>query len=224
MNATGLACRALTFSRPTAGLVLDGIEADFPCGRATLITGATGAGKSTLLHLLAGLLGPTSGEVWADGLPVSRWSAPHRECWRRTVGIVFQHLHLLNDVTLLENVLLPCVPRPERWPAALGEARRLLERLGLGALEAVAPARLSGGERQRAALARALIGHPRFLLLDEPSAFQDDGRIAGLLGLLAEATGQGGCVVVCSHDPRLAAADLFQSRYRLAQGRLEPCP
>jgi ABC-type lipoprotein export system ATPase subunit len=224
MNATGLACRALTYQRSAAGRVLDGIEVVFPGGRACLITGPTGAGKSTLLHLLAGLLGPTSGEVWADGQPVSRWSAPHRERWRRRVGIVFQHLHLLNDVTLLENILLPCVPRPEAWPAALGQARRLLDRLELGALEDVIPGRLSGGERQRAALARALIGQPRFLLLDEPSAFQDDGRIEGLLGLLGEVVGQGGCVVVCSHDPRLAAADLFQSRFRLAHGRLESCP
>jgi DNA repair exonuclease SbcCD ATPase subunit len=69
-----------------------------------------------------------------------------------------------------------------------------------------------------------LIGQPRFLLLDEPSAFQDDGRIEGLLGLLGEVVGQGGCVGVCSHDPRLAAADLFQSRFRLAHGRLESCP
>jgi len=224
MTATGLACRALTFQRSAAGRVLDGIEADFPRGRACLITGPTGAGKSTLLHVLGGLLGPTSGEVWADGQPISRWSAPHRERWRRRVGIVFQHLHLLNDIALLENILLPCVPRPEAWPAALGDARRLLERLGLGALENVTPARLSGGERQRAALARALIGQPRFLLLDEPSAFQDDGRIQGVLDLLGEATARGGCVVVCSHDPRLDAADLFQARYRLTQGRLEACP
>jgi ABC-type lipoprotein export system ATPase subunit len=224
MSPTGLVCRALTFARPGAGVVLDGIEASFPCGRASLITGPTGAGKSTLLHLLGGLLGPTSGEVWGDGEPVSRWSAPHRERWRQRVGIVFQHLHLLNDVSLLENVLLPCVPRHACWPAALGNAQRLLERLGLGALGHGTPGRLSGGERQRAALARALIGQPRFLLLDEPSAFQDDGRIGGLLGLLREATEQGACVVVCSHDPRLAAADLFQTRFRLAQGRLERGP
>jgi len=204
--------------------VLDGIEAHFPCGRAALITGPTGAGKSTLLHLLGGLLGPTSGEVWADGQPVSRWSAPHRERWRRGVGIVFQHPHLLDDISLLENVLLPCIPRPEVWPAALGDARRLLARLGLEAMGEKTPARLSGGERQRAALARALIGQPRFLLLDEPSAFQDDGRVQGLLELLKEAIDQGCCLVVCSHDPRLASADLFQGRFQLARGRLERSP
>ncbi|MBI5064585.1 MAG: ATP-binding cassette domain-containing protein, partial [Desulfatitalea sp.] len=148
----------------------------------------------------------------------------HRERWRQMVGIVFQHLHLLNDVSLLENVLLPCVAQPERWPDALRNARPLLERLGLGALGHATPGRLSGGERQRAALVRALLGRPRFLLLDEPSAFQDDGRIDALLRLLREATDQGACVVVCSHDPRLAAADLFQARYRLAQGRLEARP
>lgn len=224
MTATGLVCRSLTFARSGAGTVLKELDAHFPDDRASLITGPTGAGKSTLLHLLAGLLGPTSGEVWADGEPVSRWSAPHRERWRRQVGIVFQHLHLLNDVSLLENVLLPCVPRPERWPDALRDAQRLLERLGLGALGQALPVHLSGGERQRAALARALIGRPRFLLLDEPSAFQDDGRIDGLLELLGEAVAGGSCVVVCSHDPRLASADLFRARYRLAQGRLETRP
>ncbi len=224
MNSTGLDCRALTFKRSDAGTILRGVTACFACGGASLVTGLTGAGKSTLLHLLAGLLGPTSGEIWADGEPVSRFSAPHRERWRRRVGIVFQHLHLLNDVSLLENVLVPCIPRPDCWPDALADGRRLLERLGLGHLKDAPPSRVSGGERQRAALARALIGRPRFLLLDEPSAFQDDDQIDGLLRLLAEAVARHACVVVCSHDPRLAAAELFQIRYRLTQGRLEVCP
>lgn len=224
MSADGLDCRDLTFTRSDAGRILSGVTAQFPGGRVSLVTGPTGSGKSTLLHLLGGLLGPTSGEIWADGDPVSRWSAPHRDRWRRQVGIVFQHLYLLNDVSLLENVLLPCVPRAEGWAEALDEARRLLARLELGHLGHVTPARVSGGERQRTALARALISRPRFLLLDEPSAFQDDGRIDGLLGLLGEAGARGACVVVCSHDPRLAASQLFQARYRLVQGRLEDGP
>ncbi|MFZ1987047.1 MAG: ATP-binding cassette domain-containing protein [Desulfatitalea sp.] len=225
MSAAGLMCRSLTFARPATGAVLDRIDALFACGRATLVTGRTGAGKSTLLHLLGGLLRPTSGEVWADGEPVSRWPAPHQDRWRRQVGMMFQHLHLLSDLSVLENVLLPCVPREAAWSENSARAELLLERLGLAPMRHAPPRRLSGGQRQWVALARALINRPRFLLLDEPSAFQDDDQTRRLLDLLAETAGQGSCLVVCSHDPRLrAAAGVFPVRHRLDQGRLEAAP
>ena len=83
----GLACKALAFSWPAKGAapspVLQSVDAVFPPGSVSLVTGETGAGKSTLLNLLAGLLRPTAGEVWADGEPVSRWPASHRTRWRQ---------------------------------------------------------------------------------------------------------------------------------------------
>ena len=102
LNA-GLACRRLDFRWPgkhaDEALVLKSVEAVFSPGTVSLVAGDTGSGKSTLLHLLAGLLRPTAGEVWADGLPVSRWPSRHRDPWRQQTGIVFQHLALIPDLT-----------------------------------------------------------------------------------------------------------------------------
>jgi ABC-type lipoprotein export system ATPase subunit len=105
----GLSCRRLDFRwsgrHAEEPLVLESVAADFSPGTVSLVTGETGSGKSTLLHLLAGLLRPTAGEVWADGLPVSRWPSRHRDPWRQQVGIVFQHLALIPDLSVAENLL-----------------------------------------------------------------------------------------------------------------------
>ena len=225
MAAGGLFCRCLTFRRPGAGLVLDNIDAVFRDGQVALITGPTGAGKSTLLHLLGAMLPPTSGEIWADGQPVSRWPASHRDAWRRKVGFVFQHLHLRSDLTVMENLLLPLVPRLGRDPGAACGIEALLERLDLTGMRGERLQVLSGGQRQRVAVGRALAGAPAFLLLDEPTAFQDDEQTSRLLTLFAETAARGACVVVSSHDQRLRAAqNVFQQYRRLHQGRLEALP
>jgi ABC-type lipoprotein export system ATPase subunit len=222
MSGAGLMCRDLIFSRPGSGMVLDRVDATFECGRPTLVLGPTGSGKSTLLHLLGAMLRPTSGEVRADGQAISRWTEPFRDVWRRQVGMVFQHLHLLPDLTVLENVLLPFIPRGSDVSELIHDAQELLERMDLAAARDVPLHTLSGGQRQRVALIRALLGRPRFILFDEPTSFQDDGQSAVLMGLLSESAAQGACIVVCSHDIRLRHDKQgFYRTYRLHRGRLE---
>ena len=80
-------------------------------GESMAVVAAAGSGKTTVLHLLAGLLLPTAGEVLADGEPISRWRAAHRDRWRREVGICFQRPVLWPGLSALENVLVPLVPR-----------------------------------------------------------------------------------------------------------------
>lgn len=225
MQRSGLHCRQLSFVRPDQKRVLEQVDAHFAPGEATLISGPTGAGKSTLLHLLAGLLRPTGGEVWADGAPVSRWPAPHRDRWRRKVGMLFQHLNLLPDLTVVENVVLPCIPTATSYSEVARRARVLLERLDIDAYDQEAVRTLSGGEQQRVAIARALIVEPHFLLLDEPTSFQDDAATRCLITLIAEAAGAGACVVVCTHDVRMRNSERsFRNRYRLNLATLEPDP
>lgn len=221
MPDAGLYCHELTFRRPNGHTVVDTLTVHLPPGRPVLITGPTGSGKSSLLHLLGMMLRPTSGEVWADGEPVSRWTSPHQDGWRQQVGILFQHLHLMQDLSVLENILLPCIPRTDSWEALATRAEALLVRMDLASLKHAAVYTLSGGQQQRVALARALIGQPRYLLLDEPSAFQDDRNTQALLDLCQTVAGHGTCLVVCSHDRRLLeATDVFEKIYLIERAQL----
>jgi putative ABC transport system ATP-binding protein len=222
----GLVCQGLAFGwsdRGTGGaLVLESIEAVFPPGSVSLVTGRTGAGKSTLLHLLAGLLRPTAGEVRADGHAVSRWPDRHRTPWRRQVGIVFQHLALMPDLSVAENLLLPLVPRDMAWHGMQNAIRDQLAAVGLSDLAGKPAGALSGGQRQRLAVARALVSGPRFILADEPTAFQDDVHAVRIGEILGEAARGGAIVVIGSHDPRLRDSDGIDRRFRLSSAKLTP--
>jgi putative ABC transport system ATP-binding protein len=221
----GLECRNVTIEcsggRGTPHLILDKISVCFRDGAMALITGPNGAGKSTLMHTLAGLLRPSSGEVRADGEPVSRWKTFFRDKWRQQVGLVFQHLLLLPGRTVLENVAAPLIPRVGSQPNLMHQARALLRHMDLLRLEHESVDFLSGGQRQKVANARALVVAPRFLLLDEPTAYLDDAEVQKMMTLWREMAGGGACVVVCSHDARLSGSDDFIQRGRMDQGRLE---
>jgi putative ABC transport system ATP-binding protein len=221
---TGLSCRRLDFRWPGGDadepLVLESVVADFSPGTVSLVTGNTGSGKSTLLHLLAGLLRPTAGEVWADGLPVSRWPSRHRDPWRQQVGIVFQHLALIPDLTVAENLLLPMIPRQITRSRMQKEILRQLSDADLSALANAPTSALSGGQRQRLAIARALVARPRFILADEPTAFQDDHHATQIRTQLCTAAREGAVVVICSHDPRLRSSDELDRRFHLASASL----
>jgi ABC-type lipoprotein export system ATPase subunit len=221
----GLQCRHLTLERESRDtgriVILDDITADFDMGAMALVSGDTGAGKSTLIHLLAGLLRPTSGEVATDQGVVSRFTAPHRDRWRRQVGIVFQDLQLIADLSVLENLLLPVIPRQRSWHNLLQSTTMILQQTDLADYGHRRVYRLSGGQRQRVAMARAMMGAPRFLLLDEPTAFQDDRHARDMLAIWHTYAQKGTCVVICSHDPRLRQAAGIQQHWVLKHGRLE---
>jgi putative ABC transport system ATP-binding protein len=221
-----LATRELRLVRRSAKgeerAILDGITAAFPAGAVSLIEGGVGSGKSTLLHTLATLLRPSAGEVVADGEPVSRWSPAHRERWRRQVGVAFQTPHLFEELSVLENVMAPLIPRGGGLARARERAEGALERLGMAPLALRRPGGLSGGERQRVILARAEVAEPRFLLADEPSAHQDADGLERVLEVLAQARARGAVVLVVAHDARVAEASLIDHRWTLRDGRLDP--
>jgi ABC-type lipoprotein export system ATPase subunit len=228
MTAHSLECDGVCVTRldseGDARQLLDDASATFAGGGVTLVRGPVGAGKSTLIHVLGGLLRPTAGTVSADGEPVSRWVAAHRDRWRRRVGIALQAPHLIADRSALENVTLPLVPRGESRAAIERAGRARLAALGLEAAADRPVRELSGGERQRVALARALVSEPDFVLADEPTAHQDDQGAEIALDALARAAERGAVVVIASHDRRLADADLTTAIHRLEGGRLEPVP
>lgn len=200
--------------------ILHPVSCVFAGGESTLITGDTGAGKSSFLHILSALQRPTAGVVNADGIPISRLLAPHRDNWRKQAGLVFQHALLFEDLTVLENVMLPLVNRGGSISTLRERAMAILQLLTMDHASAQTARLLSGGESQRVAIARALVAEPSFLFMDEPTAHQDRSGVDIVLNCLESVCGRKGVVVVVSHDPRLVREELFDQFFHLQNGCL----
>ncbi len=185
---------------------LSDLTLSIPTGQFVAIMGPSGSGKSTLLNLIAGLDRPTSGTVLVDGVDVGHLSEAALARYRRQrLGFVFQFFHLLNQLTVLDNVLLPAQLAGMKTSTARARARELLGQLGIAEKAGEYPARLSGGERQRVAIARALVNRPAVLLADEPTGALDSRTGEQVLEVLAEVNRVGQTVVLVTHDARLAA-------------------
>jgi len=209
--------------------VLKGVDLTVREGEILAVTGASGSGKSTLLHILGALDVPTSGEVCFGGQNLFALSHAARDRLRnRVFGFVFQFYHLLPELDVLENTLMPRMIGSSvlGYLAHRREARRqtceLLERMGLGGRLKHKPAELSGGERQRVAMARALCNRPRVLLADEPTGTLDSVTGAGILEILTELNRTGQTIVLVTHDPDVARC--AHRVVHLADGRLEAEP
>ncbi len=172
-------------------------------GERCLVAGPSGSGKSTLLHLLAGLATPRAGSVRVAGMDLAGLSPAARDRFRgRSIGLVLQSFHLLDTLSVLDNV------RFARHLAGLPEdharCREVLEGLGVAEFGSVRPSTLSHGQAQRVALARAVVNRPAVILADEPTSSLDDEsceRVAALIE--TEAARQGATLVVATHDSRL---------------------
>ncbi|HRX85049.1 MAG TPA: ABC transporter ATP-binding protein [Phycisphaerae bacterium] len=206
--------------------VLRGVNVDVRAGELLAVTGASGCGKSTLLHILGALDLPDKGSVRYDGQDVFRMSAARRDGVRnREVGFVFQFYHLLPELNVLENVLMPQMVGMGvfAWSGRRRDARAraedILTRVGLSERIFHRPNELSGGERQRVAIARAMMNEPRFLLADEPTGNLDAKMGQGILECLRSLNENGQTIVLVTHDPNIAAA--ADRRIQLVDGRIE---
>jgi putative ABC transport system ATP-binding protein len=169
------------------------------------IMGPSGSGKSTLLNLIAGLDRPTKGDVVVDGVALDRLSEAGLSRFRRRhVGLVFQFFNLINNLSALDNVVLPARLSGDRRAVAYARGRDLLARLELGDKVNAYPATMSGGERQRVAIARALINQPAVLLADEPTGALDSRNGDLVVELLSQLNKDGQTIVMVTHDERLA--------------------
>ncbi|OHV38285.1 ABC transporter ATP-binding protein [Pseudofrankia sp. EUN1h] len=176
-------------------------------GEAVAIVGPSGSGKSTLLNMIAGLDRPTSGSVTVGGHRVDRMSETASARYRRArVGMVFQFFNLLDDLTVLDNVLLPAQLARIGRAEARRRAADLLDYLGVGRHAGAYPGRLSGGERQRVAVARALMNQPAVLLADEPTGALDRASGRDVQALLADLSRDGLTILLVTHDGALADA------------------
>lgn len=192
-------------------LALERFEA--AAGEHWLVLGASGSGKTTLLNLAAGLLRPSEGEIEAGGQVLGKLQGAALDRWRgRNVGFVPQKLHLVQSLSVLENLLL--APFLASLPSGKSRALGLLENLSLQDRANARPHQLSHGQAQRVAIARAVMNRPKLLLADEPTANLDDANCLVSLDLLHDQAKEcGATLIVATHDQR--AKVRFEKRLEL---------
>ena len=185
---------------------LNRIDLRIGAGEFAAVMGPSGSGKSTLLNLIAGLDRPTSGGIVVDGVDLGGLDESGLARYRRTrLGFVFQFFHLLSDLTVFENVVLPAQLVGAGSRTARRRAGQLLDQLGIGDKAGQFPARLSGGQRQRVGIARALINAPALLLADEPTGALDSRSGEQVMELLEGFNRDGQTILLVTHDAKLAA-------------------
>jgi len=185
---------------------LDSVSIGITAGQVTAVMGPSGSGKSTLLNVIGGLDRPSRGNVVVDGVDLGRLGEAALARFRRTrVGIIFQFFNLLNNLTALDNVLIPAQLAGVKASDARRRADDLLERLDITDQRNKYPARMSGGQRQRVAIARALINNPALLLADEPTGALDTRSGDQVLAILSDLNRSGQTIVLVTHDERLAS-------------------
>ena len=197
--------------------VLKGVDFSLSEQEIAFVIGRSGSGKRTLLHLMGGLDRVTEGRIFFKGGDLSQSNEKELALYRnRRIGFIFQFFHLLPELTLFENILLPTLMARNAQPSRV---RDLVRRVGLKGREGHYPAELSGGEKQRAAIARALVNEPEIVFCDEPTGNLDEETADQVFNLLQEIHHERGLsLVIVTHDE--GRARRFQKVYRLRDGVL----
>jgi len=208
-----LEIRGLEKRYPTGDLAIKGVDLDLAPGAVLGLIGPSGAGKSTLIRCINRLVEPTAGAIRLAGTDIGALSGGALRRERRQIGMIFQEFALVERLTVMENVLSGRLGTVGFWASwfrrfpgeDIATAYRLLDRVGLAGMENKRADALSGGQRQRVGIARALIQHPRLLLVDEPTASLDPKTSRQIMRLLLELCREHGLAAIVNiHDVVLA--------------------
>jgi putative ABC transport system ATP-binding protein len=174
-------------------------------GEFVAVTGPSGSGKTTFLNVAGLLESFDSGSYELDGRDVDGLVDDDRSLLRNAkIGFIFQSFNLLPDLSIYDNIDVPLRYRRMKVAERRERINEVLERVGLAGRRRHLPSQLSGGQQQRAAIARALVGEPAFLLADEPTGNLDSGMAAEVMALLEEINAAGTTIVLVTHDPQLS--------------------
>ncbi|WDQ15957.1 ABC transporter ATP-binding protein [Rhodopirellula sp. P2] len=213
----------LSKSYPTAGeplSVLRGVNLELIPGQSAAIVGPSGSGKTTLLQILGTLDEPDSGSVRINGQDPFALDARKRAAYRnQTIGFIFQDHHLLPQLSVTENVLIPALANGKPTGDDVSRASELIDAVGLTHRATHLPQELSGGERERVAIARALLMQPSVVLADEPTGNLDSKTAKTITELLLRLQAEQNTVLVTvTHS--LSLADEMDERFELVEGVL----
>ncbi len=200
--------------------VLDGISIIFKKGHSYAITGASGSGKSTLLHILGGLEGPTTGSVEYNNNSIIEYEDREKALFlNKDLGFVFQFHYLINELTVIENIMLPGLIGGKEHSECKKRAENLLNEFNLLEKQNVYPYELSGGQQQRVSIMRAIFNKPSFILADEPTGNLDAHNAQEVIDFFMRCQKEWGLgLIICSHDSKVF--NKMETVYTLCDGKL----
>ena len=186
--------------------ILSHVDLELYKGDFTVIMGASGSGKSTLLYALSGMDRATAGQVIYNGRDIVTMKEKELAKLHHTdFGFIFQQMHLVSNLSLLENILVPGYLNKSKTSAEVkNRAEKLLDQMGISKVETHLPSQVSGGEQQRCAIARAVINTPALLFADEPTGALNRKNTTEVLNLLTELNRSGPSILMVTHDMRAA--------------------
>ncbi|TMI07251.1 ABC transporter ATP-binding protein [Candidatus Bathyarchaeota archaeon] len=201
-------------------VALDNVNLKITRGKLLAVYGPSGSGKTTLLFLLGGLDKPTSGRIYFEGVEVSNMSERRLSKLRRnSFGFVFQNYNLVDELTVLENVMLTMIFEGKPDAERKDRAKELLRRVGITGKERRRPSQLSAGEQQRVAVARSVANRPELVFMDEPTGNLDQENSQQLMRMVADMVqGEGATCVVATHN--LEVVNEAPSKVFLKSGRI----
>jgi putative ABC transport system ATP-binding protein len=200
-------------------VALNSINLDIKEGEFISVMGPSGCGKSTLLNIIGLLDEPTRGGVQLNGTKITAYRDKQLAKIRNEhLGFIFQSFHLINDLSVVDNVEIPLLYRSLSGSERRKMALQALDRVGLTSRAYHFPSQLSGGQQQRVAIARAIVGKPKILLADEPTGNLDSQMGDEIMNILTELNrAEKTTVVMVTHDPRLG--EKTERIVRLFDGR-----
>ena len=207
-------------SYPGAGVALMDLSFSIERGELVFLAGPSGAGKSTVLNMIAAMDRPSKGKVLVNGQDIGQIKPIGLPLLRRNLGLILQQVRLLDDRSVLANVMLPLIVAGAPPKDAESRARAALERVGLISKALQHPLALSGGEQQRVVIARAIVNRPQIILADEPTANLDRAAATRVLDALTTFNDAGVTCIISTHDePVINSA---RRVIYLEQGQLRP--